>query len=109
MASLTPNHLVQLWEEHEEAGQEFVAEVPVTIKTKTINKGEFTCVLEIQSLAYDVDHPESMALKVCGAFVPWNPERKQFCNDQYCLNLQDINLQSELMPKPNSEETIVMN
>lgn len=93
---ITPEHLIRLWQEHEDAGVEFFIEVPVKIKTKAIAKGEFTCPLEIRSILYTVDEPNSIQLQVCGVFVPWDPVQQLFCNERYCFRLEDMQLNSSL-------------
>jgi hypothetical protein len=99
--TLTPAHLIQLWQEHEDAGEDFTIEVPVIVKTKIINKGEFTCTFPISSISYDVDDPENtVKLKICGVFVPWDPVRKLFCNERYCFDIMNMQLDSKLAPAP---------
>lgn len=93
---ITPEHLIRLWDEHEDAGVEFFLEVPVKIKTKAIAKGEFTCPFEIRNMAYEVDNPNSVQLQVCGVFVPWDPVQQLFCNERYCFRIEDMQLNSTL-------------
>jgi len=97
---MTPQHLIEFWNDQEENDRVFACTVPVICKTAItgVVNNSYTCEGNITGVSYTVnsqpDH-ETCQIKVFGKWVPWVATEEAFFDGHYRIDPNLINYSVE--------------
>jgi hypothetical protein len=92
---MTPQHLIEFWNDQEENDRIFECTAPVVCQTAItgVPNGAYICEGNISGVSYTVDGPahETCKIKVFGEWVPWSENEQAFVSGRYRINPNQIN------------------
>lgn len=102
MSSIGPAEIIQFWEAGENADEVFEMEAQVRVTTKITAKGFFMYTCPLKHIAYHVDNPDTLTLKILGEHVPWDSITKTFQSSRYSVDPNSITFSTSESKPPGS-------